>query len=122
MQEVEHLSRAELENLATMFGILPSTENNLTPDLGIARGTDEVAADIQDKNSLPTMQSEFVGDNIPNSNLVAENETREGEEHQDSLAESDSDAMKESVKSFCELVGIESRTARGYLEVLFLVQ
>ena len=119
MQEVEHLSRAQLDNLAIMFGILPPREDNVSPDLGIAEitdRTDEVAADMQEENSLLPTQSESVGNNF--SSLTAENETRVGEEHQHSLVEDDSEEVKESIKSFCELVGIESSTARGYLEVL----
>ena len=100
LQEVEHLSRSQLENYAVMFGILLPTEDTASQDLVVAERTDEVAVDIDEIPVLPTpVESE--GESAP---IVREVD--------------DIEEVQESIKSFCELVGIDSSTARGYLEVL----
>ena len=106
LQEVEHLSRSQLENYAVMFGILLPIEDTASQDLEVAERTEEVAVDIDEIPVLPTpVESE--GESAP----IAREEQRE-------IEVDDSEEVQESIKSFCELVGIDSSTARGYLEVL----
>ena len=83
-----------------MFGILPPTEDTVPPGLEVTDRSDEVAVDTNDENPpLPTTVES------------------EGENAHD-VEVNDSEEVQESIKSFCELVGIDLSTARGYLEVL----
>ena len=116
-QGVENLPREHLERLAISFGILPSSDEYNFDNIERSEFEQEATAALDNAVYLPQENSivslEEVTNNV--SSLESEHIVDSGVER--AAGADDSDEVKSSITSFCEFVGVDSATARGYLEV-----